>query len=141
MIYGSLSALGFATLENAHYFGRLGLGIVFWRFLLSTVLHMALTSIPCYAWAYAAHVRRRGSALLPVLGGLAAAALLHGAQIDDQEQPGRFALLREGTITHGCVRTASHATMPAFSPTVRRAAWLPWVRSVPAEASCIAHRR
>jgi protease PrsW len=77
LIYGSLSALGFATLENSLYFTGYGLSIVFIRFLVSTMLHMALTSIVCYSWARARYIRAENAALT-VLGGLVIAALVHG---------------------------------------------------------------
>ena len=77
LIYGSLSALGFATLENALYFSGLGLGIVFDRFLLSTVGHMTDTSLVLYLWARARH-QGAGKELAAVVGGLGLAAVVHG---------------------------------------------------------------
>lgn len=75
--YGSLSALGFATLENSLYFSGYGLGIVFIRFLFSTVIHMVMTSIICYRWAKARFIRR-GSTVLAVAAGFLVAAVIHG---------------------------------------------------------------
>jgi RsiW-degrading membrane proteinase PrsW (M82 family) len=77
MIYGSLSALGFATMENALYFSDYGVEIAFSRFLISTVMHLAMTGIVCYAWA-AARFFHWKSQLLAVPAGLLAAALVHG---------------------------------------------------------------
>lgn len=80
MIYGGLAGLGFATLENGLYFTGYGLGIVVTRFLLSTVLHMAMTGIACAGWAYARHTRWRkpGQTALLGAGGLALAVAAHG---------------------------------------------------------------
>jgi len=75
--YGSFSALGFATLENALYFSVHGLGIVAARFLYSVVVHVAMTSLICYAWAAARYLRPRNR-LWPLLGSLALASILHG---------------------------------------------------------------
>ncbi len=77
VLYGTLSALGFATLENALYFSQGGLGIALSRFVLSTVVHVGLTGLVCYAWAGARHIRGRRP-LPAILGGFALAALLHG---------------------------------------------------------------
>lgn len=77
LIYGSLSALGFATLENALYFSSYGLDIVFSRFIISTVLHVSMTGLVAYAWARARFMRR-APAGPRVVGALLLAALLHG---------------------------------------------------------------
>ena len=77
LIYGGLSALGFATLENSLYFSDYGLSIVFTRFLTSTVMHLAMTGMVCYAWAQSRYLKR-GNALFAVLGGLGLAAVIHG---------------------------------------------------------------
>ncbi len=77
VIYGSLSALGFATLENSLYFTGYGLGIVFTRFLLSTVLHISMTSLICYFWARTRYIRP-GNSVWAFLSGLALAATGHG---------------------------------------------------------------
>jgi hypothetical protein len=78
LIYGGLSALGFATLENALYFSGYGLGIAFARFMVSTTMHLALTGIVAYLWGRQRFVRQRNEAW-GVLGGLALATLAHGA--------------------------------------------------------------
>ncbi|MEJ2709049.1 MAG: PrsW family glutamic-type intramembrane protease [Anaerolineales bacterium] len=77
LILGSMSALGFSTLENALYFSTHGLGIAFSRFLFSTLMHLATTSIVCYVWARA-RAFQRGSHLKAALAGLLLAALVHG---------------------------------------------------------------
>lgn len=77
LIYGSLSALGFATLENALYFTSLGVGISFSRFIISTVVHLAMTSLICYAWAWAIYYRRKYH-VLAVAVGILLATLAHG---------------------------------------------------------------
>lgn len=75
IIIGSVSALGFATLENALYFSYSGLDIASVRAVYSTVMHVCMTclaaSIMAVAWPRP-----------PALGmsvGLAAAAIVHGA--------------------------------------------------------------
>jgi len=75
--YGSFSALGFATLENAIYFSLDGLGILLSRFLYSTLVHIAMTAIICYAWARARYLQPENQAKA-VLFGLAVAAVVHG---------------------------------------------------------------
>jgi len=77
LILGSMSALGFSTLENALYFSTHGLGIAFSRFLFSTLMHLANTSIVCYVWARA-RAFQRGCNLPAILAGLILAALVHG---------------------------------------------------------------
>jgi len=77
LIYGSLSALGFATLENSFYFTTYGLGIVFVRFLTSTVLHLSMTSIVCYSWARARYIKP-GNPVVAILVGLLIATVAHG---------------------------------------------------------------
>jgi len=62
LIYASLSALGFATLENMLYFSGYGISLAFARFLVSTVMHMALTALVCFGWINA---RWNGRAPLP----------------------------------------------------------------------------
>lgn len=79
MLYGGLSALGFATLENSLYFAGYGTSIVFSRFLFSTVVHMALTGIACYFWAVAQYkLNNYWLALLTVPCGLIIVIWVHG---------------------------------------------------------------
>jgi RsiW-degrading membrane proteinase PrsW (M82 family) len=77
LIYGSLSALGFATLENSMYFTAYGLGIVYVRFLISTVLHIAMTGTVCYLWARARFMKP-GNQVVAVITGLVIATVAHG---------------------------------------------------------------
>lgn len=77
VIYGSLIALGFATMENLEYLAGQGLGAGFTRFMISTVVHMSLTGSICYIWAWMRYIKKR-SPVLPVLLCLAIAVLLHG---------------------------------------------------------------
>lgn len=77
VFYGGLSALGFATLENAFYFTRHGIGITASRFVFSTIMHMSMTGIVSYAYARARFIRP-GRLLPALLGGLGASALVHG---------------------------------------------------------------
>lgn len=57
MVYGSLTALGFATLDNALQFEMGGGGSLFAGFLMNTVVQIALTGGVCYLWALASHIR------------------------------------------------------------------------------------
>jgi len=77
VFFGSLSALGFATLENALYFSQHGIGITASRFVFSTVMHMSMTGIVSYAYARARFIRP-GRLIPALLSGLAAGALVHG---------------------------------------------------------------
>lgn len=77
IVYGSLSALGFATLENSLYLSGYGLGIVFGRFLISTILHLGMTSVACYMWARAKYFKKANEFISVILG-IALAAVIHG---------------------------------------------------------------
>jgi protease PrsW len=77
IVFASLSALGFATIENALYFTYEGLGLVAPRFLYSSVMHISMTSIACYLWARARYIRP-GNQALALLAGLLLAAVVHG---------------------------------------------------------------
>jgi hypothetical protein len=77
VVYGSCSALGFATLENALYFSRYGLEIAFFRFFFSTLMHLSMTSIICYTWAKARFIFHENN-MLALLRGLLVAATIHG---------------------------------------------------------------
>jgi protease PrsW len=77
VFFASLSALGFATLENALYFSRHGIGITASRFVFSTIMHMSMTGIAVYAYARARMVLPKR--IIPaLLSGLAAGAIVHG---------------------------------------------------------------
>jgi RsiW-degrading membrane proteinase PrsW (M82 family) len=78
MLVGTLSALGFATLENVMYFSLDGLGLTLSRYLYSTIVHISMTGIVCYAWIRVRYFRPTNQ-ILGVLGGLALAAFVHGA--------------------------------------------------------------
>lgn len=51
ILYGALSALGFAFAENLIYFREEDLGIIHGRALLSVMVHMFNTSVICYGMA------------------------------------------------------------------------------------------
>ncbi len=57
MIYGSLSALAFATLENIDYFSETPVAGMLARFTLCVIGHMTYTGIICYAWTRTRHFR------------------------------------------------------------------------------------
>ncbi len=77
LLYGSLSALGFATFENALYFSHLGFGLAVSRFLYSVPLHLAATSLAAVSWANTGRPLTGWARLRP-LAGFAAAVWLHG---------------------------------------------------------------
>lgn len=80
MIYGSLSALAFATLENIDYFSETPAAGMLARFMLCVVGHMTFTGIICYAWTRTRHFR--GGSLAQAAGvtllAYFLAATLHG---------------------------------------------------------------
>ncbi len=77
LVYGSLAALGFATMENAFYFDVwAGQDTMLARFITCVVLHVFGTTAVCYVWAWCRH---RGRS--PWLWGLVAcvgACVAHG---------------------------------------------------------------
>jgi RsiW-degrading membrane proteinase PrsW (M82 family) len=76
ILYGSISALGFAFIENTLYLSDTGLFAVGGRAIMASVAHMFFTSIIAYTMALARH---RGAPLLPaVLLGLVLASAAHG---------------------------------------------------------------
>lgn len=77
LLYGSLSALGFATFENALYFSHFGFGLAVSRFLYSLPLHLAATSLAAISWANTDRPLTGWARLRP-LAGFAAAVWLHG---------------------------------------------------------------
>jgi hypothetical protein len=77
VVYGGLSALGFATLENSLYFSVYGLRIISARFIVSAVGHMAETILLCYLWARARYMKP-GNEYIAVLAGFCLVVLSHG---------------------------------------------------------------
>jgi RsiW-degrading membrane proteinase PrsW (M82 family) len=92
VIYGSLSALGFASLENSLYFSQLGFGLVLPRFVFSTVVHMAMTGILLSAWARRLYWKDRAFSA-SLLFGFSLAAAMHGLFDFFLSAPGRLQLL------------------------------------------------
>ena len=80
LIYGSLSALGFASLENMDYFARSPSEGMLARFILCVMGHMTYTCITCYAWTRSRHMRGNGVlvSLMLTLPAFVLAAGLHG---------------------------------------------------------------
>jgi len=76
VLYGSISALGFAFVENTLYLAESGLYAVGGRVLFASVAHMAFTSIIAYRMAIARH--RGLSVPLHGAAGLVLAAFAHG---------------------------------------------------------------
>ena len=77
VIFGGLSALGFATLENSLYFSMLGIRIVPARFIISTFLHMVETMLLCYLWARARYMKM-GNEVLAIIFGFCLVVVSHG---------------------------------------------------------------
>jgi RsiW-degrading membrane proteinase PrsW (M82 family) len=77
VMYGGLSALGFATLENSLYFSVLGVRIINARFVVSTALHMAETMLLCYLWARARYMKYQYE-YITILVGFCLVVLSHG---------------------------------------------------------------
>ena len=76
-VYASLSALGFAFLENLMYFNGGGLSSIVGRGLTAVLMHMALTSLAIYGLFYARY-RKRRMAPLWFAASFAAACAVHG---------------------------------------------------------------
>ena len=76
-VYASISALGFAFLENLMYFEDRGLSSIVGRGLTAVVMHMALTSLAVYGLFYARY-RQRRMAPLWFAASFAAACAIHG---------------------------------------------------------------
>ncbi len=76
-VYASLSALGFAFLENLMYFNGGGLSTIVSRGLSAGLMHMAMTSLAVYGLFYARY-RRRRMAPLWFAASFAAACAVHG---------------------------------------------------------------
>ncbi|WP_278235585.1 PrsW family intramembrane metalloprotease [Isoptericola sp. AK164] len=80
IIYGSMVALGFATVENISYYAFAPEGALAWTFVLrgvvSPLLHPLCTALIGVGVATAA-LRPRGRRVLPVVAGFAGAVALH----------------------------------------------------------------
>ena len=77
ILYGSISALGFAFMENAMYLERTDLLAFQGRALFASVMHMFNTSVICYAMAIF-HFRLKKGRFWGFLIGLVLASLGHG---------------------------------------------------------------
>jgi RsiW-degrading membrane proteinase PrsW (M82 family)/Flp pilus assembly protein TadD len=77
LIYGSLSGLGFAFVENLLYFDDSGLKTIAARAISATVLHMTLTAMVMYGLLYARYSARRQPVLYTLLA-FAGACVVHG---------------------------------------------------------------
>lgn len=78
LIYGTLSAVGFAFMENMGYFDLYGLKSIFGRSLTASVLHMGLTALPIYG-IIRAEKDGRNNALFSFLFYFSVAVVIHGA--------------------------------------------------------------
>lgn len=77
LIYASVSALGFACLENAGYFNRVAIGLIIGRTLSAVVMHICLTTLAVYGIFYHRN-RKDPMGILYVFGCFALAVVLHG---------------------------------------------------------------
>jgi RsiW-degrading membrane proteinase PrsW (M82 family) len=77
LIYGSLTALGFALMENIQYFHQAGLTRITGRAVTASLLHMSLTAIALYGLVLIRFFRKSNNWLVPV-GTFALACLIHG---------------------------------------------------------------
>ncbi len=77
LIYGSLSGLGFAFMENLLYFNHDGLAHISARALSAVVLHMTLTSLVMYGLFYSRY-RKKPYPVLYFLLTFGAACVVHG---------------------------------------------------------------
>lgn len=91
ILYGSISALGFAFIENTLYLWRTELFAIGGRVLYASVAHMFFTSIVAYSIAIAQHNGR--SKMLYGLMGMGLASLAHGFYDYWLMSPSRPALL------------------------------------------------
>lgn len=76
ILYGSISALGFAFIENTMYLSETSLYAVGGRVLYASVAHMFFTSIIAYCMAMARHYGK--PIILGIGAGLVLAAFAHG---------------------------------------------------------------
>ncbi len=77
LLYGSVSALGFAAVENVMYFNSHGPGIIDLRAILSPLTHMFNTAIITYGIARYRFLHKRRN-YLAIVGYFMIAALSHG---------------------------------------------------------------
>jgi RsiW-degrading membrane proteinase PrsW (M82 family) len=77
LIYGSLTALGFALMENIQYFHQAGLSRITGRAVTASLLHMSLTSIALFGLVRTRFLGKGHKYLVP-LGTFALACLIHG---------------------------------------------------------------
>ncbi|MCB9192995.1 MAG: PrsW family intramembrane metalloprotease [Flavobacteriales bacterium] len=92
LLYGSISALGFAFIENIQYLYYSDLGAVAGRALYAAVAHMFFTSVICYSIAIARY-RHNGRVVWAGLTGYLIAAAAHGFYDLWMLSPGRPVVL------------------------------------------------
>jgi RsiW-degrading membrane proteinase PrsW (M82 family) len=77
LLYASISALGFAFIENTLYIQKTSFYAVNGRALMSTVAHMTFSGVVGYSFMIASH-RPPGRGWFYVFGGFLLASLMHG---------------------------------------------------------------
>lgn len=78
ILYGSISALGFAFMENIMYVYRSDLANIGGRLLYSSVMHMTTTSIVCYGLMLLKYRYTKISAFIIIPGTILMAMFSHG---------------------------------------------------------------
>ena len=78
VIYASVSALGFAFMENLIYFQETGLSSITGRGMASVPVHIGLTTLAVYGLIYSKYKKNGKGKLFYFLCGFAAAVVLHG---------------------------------------------------------------
>jgi RsiW-degrading membrane proteinase PrsW (M82 family) len=77
LIYGSLTAIGFALMENIQYFHLAGLSRITGRAVTASLLHMSLTAIALYGIVRTRFFGKGNRYLVPI-GTFALACIIHG---------------------------------------------------------------
>lgn len=77
VIYASVSALGFAFIENLHYLSSSGINSLYDRSLSAVILHMSLSSLVVYGFIYSRYYLK-GKNLIPIFLSFLAAISIHG---------------------------------------------------------------
>ncbi len=78
VIYVSVSALGFAFMENLIYFQEPGIRAITGRAMISVLFHISLSTLAVYGLIYSKYRKNNQHGLLYLAGGFAAAVVLHG---------------------------------------------------------------
>jgi|GEM_PF-1163996 len=100
LIYGSITALGFALMENIQYFHSAGFGRITGRAVTASLLHMSLTAIALYGLVRIRFFKKSDNFWVPV-GTFALACLIHGLYdlfLISQSWLGQFKIISIGIL-------------------------------------------